>query len=652
MVCPTLIESMRRTYLIKRKIKTFRKKKVDEFTFFFCCLRKFNQTKLVIIVVGLLAAAYAYLDVSVDTVKIEYYLSNIIFFTKKDNSILEFIAYVTNIIAVSIPLIATFYYFIYKEQKTLSESSLNVNGNPVVHFAIVTIATFIIGKHLQLLIGNYINNSSLNFESTSMHIGKIIFFFVMLVIYTYRVCRMINYFLDKTNVRLFLEKIMEDVSSTIELLFQGSSYLEKRIHKSNLEHIYSKLNCAVEGTYQLLLQTINKDMIEVYQIQYPLWSKTVTRFFIGDCTRKGESIQREDARTNLLLLNENPKRYSMMYKNILKNHLSLIMTLYGKNKMQDGYIAIKDFFKLSPEGDVAYDEVDIKFREKYSEIMLDYLSSMSELSLFLYKNDHVNIYPIIEEIKSLPIYRIGIRHIICFFRIIIIKIIEKNDIKMLVHLVYALMNLIDIHKFQRSQVMITREMKEQKGKRKTLQEKMKSRILKTLQQSTSNSDEESNDITGMCMYVLLNAALKSIEISHYSCAGFIIKYLVSNYPSEILNNSYAKLLDNKGIDIKLDVHQLGLSVGVRSFNINNITARYCLEKLTILLYGQQKFIKENNVKVNYIPTTYIPIDNIQIENIQYLFKKFKSSKIKYGLVYLEEDSFMKALEVELSELAI
>ncbi len=605
---------------VKNKIKSFIEKVKIYFSFY-----RYTHKNLPVIIFSLIIIAIYWIGQLpiIEEIDIESLLIWAGYIYPSDKLVSSFIDGIVKFIAFSIPLTFTFYYFVCREQKAIAESSLNAKNTPLTHFLLISVLTFIIGFYLNTLIGNA-NSDDLKY--TSQNITRLFIFVILLLVLVGAGYKAACYLLESINIRFLLQRVLRNLKNELVILLNLNT-LKKQDRFS--KKIYNNLFYSVESVYQMLIQTVAKDMTEVFDSNYTSWKEVL----------KTIQNENENERRNILLLSNDPQNYSALYKSILKNHLSLIIGLYNKNKIQEGYQAVCDLFSLSPEADI--DSTDNELLNNYNHLMLDYLAILSELSLFLYKNG-IGIHPIIQNIRKMPLYRIGIDNIICVYRMLIIKAVEQNDVKLLVTLTYALTSPVEI--LCRSS---------QKSKITDFKSRMEMVVCKTIAANDEKKDEEDDDDElhdlGTCLYVLLNAALKSVELSHYSCVGFIIKYVASNFPSDITNNVYCKLVANRGIDLKFDDFDLGKQLGLDSFNINDKTATYCLEKLSILFYGQQKYLSEKQVMICHIPETFLEISKLISQNHEYIFTKLEKGKSKYGLVWMEE-TFMGNLGKDLTVL--
>jgi len=539
------------------------------------------------------------------------------------------------IIAI-IPMVTAFYYFIYREQKAVSESSLYSNKFNIKYFIAIYICLL-----ANLVYYNQLYNvSGINFfnliESTPWTMTCFVMFLISFVTTSvWLLFRIIIYFGSGINVRSLLTRVRKDFKiycQNIRFLSnrtQGSGRIERVIEHIRIEN-YEQMDNCIESFYQCQVQAINKDMISVFDEECVEWNKIINSFWTK------ENVQ--------LLLKIDSKNFLKVYKSILKNHLSLITVLYTKNKLQEGYRAIKELLKLGSVDFLVCSEEDEVECKEYRDMTEAYFTVLSELSLWLYKNDNIGLQPVIQNIKQMPIH-IGLQEILTTFRLLLIKAVEKNDCKLVVNLSYSMGTIADYS-------MGVKKKPEKKHRTKTKKSNIAEfesilHVADQLQQQPVDIDLQ-KDFQGKFIYVLISAAIKSIELGHNSCAGFLIKY-ISNHDGHLILNSYKKNDRNRGEDILLDRCRWANQLGINSFNINSQTFTYCLGKLEFLLYGQQKYLKEKGLKITVKERThhYIELEHLTNERIDHFYVKFTNSSKDYGLVYLEKSELLSSLVDEL-----
>lgn len=144
---------------------------------------------------------------------------------------------------------------------------------------------------------------------------------------------------------------------------------------------------------------------------------------------------------------------------------------------------------------------------------------------------------------------------------------------------------------------------------------------------------------GVLAFSLIQAGVKTIELSQYTLTGFLVKYIVTNFNYEEISNAICNVLDKKIYqDEKLNSLELTKLLNVY-FSINPKTAVYCMKKLILLIQAQQEFQYNNNNGIisfnilnEYSGDAFYKNDNF---TVMYCIEKILSVSDKYGLLALE-----------------
>jgi len=602
-----LIKALFKEYTTATYIMTF-------FAGFIFVLYRMQILSLVFMVLSLMMINQDSIDFTMNIYNQNFsqFGSSVKFLGEKD-TIYPFVGWFKGIYSWIFTISIPFYYFIAREQKSLSESSLNLDRKGLRHFFYTSII---------IIAGGYILASFDDLQKEK-YIFFALSFSVLSMIFFISSLGFIRHLLQSININYLFFRILDRTNFSFKALL-----LKKNQYKFFRKKLYDNLNYLIESIYQMLNQSINKGLIKVYSSNYEEWKKTIHLIFKGN-------------RGDIELISKDDLQYSNLYKIILKNQVALIIALYANNRLSEGYDALMNLFVLVPDGDIrSTDNMNQKIEEKYNELMKEYLSTLCGLGLFFYKSNII-LHPLILQIKRLPIQRIGIDKIISVYRTWIIKITESCDVKMLVCLSYALMETIE----ETSQQSIIENELINSGDKVSISQ-MENLMSKALNVHLSGTEKS----VGRCIYILLNAAVKSLEMSQYQCVGFIIKFIVSNFDSKITNIAFKEFISNDGRDNKFDNCEIGSSFGLTSFNLNKKTDKYCLEKLSFLLYGQQVYIKTNNISIRYVPSEYINITECISDNIEYIYNKIIAGKDKFGLIWLGNEKFHKRLFYRILEL--
>ncbi|MEC5303764.1 hypothetical protein [Bacillus thuringiensis] len=155
------------------------------------------------------------------------------------------------------------------------------------------------------------------------------------------------------------------------------------------------------------------------------------------------------------------------------------------------------------------------------------------------------------------------------------------------------------------------------------------------------------DVQEKISRVMFLGIVKSIELGHYQCAGFLIKNFVKNFNY----NDITYLIEETYRNIENKHPNLGLSKNLTELLSTKITFsatsyKYCFLKATLLVSIQQYYtcaIKKVRVEPNklaFISLDYFFKDE-DYEYLSYLKSKIKGLNSLYGLLALEEKNLKK-----------
>ncbi|MEH7460087.1 hypothetical protein V7183_23665, partial [Bacillus sp. JJ1127] len=229
---------------------------------------------------------------------------------------------------------------------------------------------------------------------------------------------------------------------------------------------------------------------------------------------------------------------------------------------------------------------------------------------------------------------------------LIIKALEKNDVSSLSNLCYSLIRFIT--KDKESNLILPENSDYSPEELAAIQ------LFSGNTGDNQNNSEHKLDIS-TCIYIILQAISKSIELSLYKSTGFLVKFLVTSFEDHEVNSTFHKFSCNhlkEEVTNKPVLNDNSLySVLENDFRINPKVSKYFLYKMTILILGQQKHIKKHNVSIWKIPHNTIDVSFFDCSYLDYIFKKLRNSKDKYGLSYIQSEKFMNTLYIELRHIA-
>jgi hypothetical protein len=533
----------------------------------------------------------------------------------------------TNFVALFISISMTLYFFTIRQRRNISISNLNVIiKNNFTSFLIIIICVFY-GKFFSII------SKSINDEvfTSFTQYTKVVVWGILFIFSLINAMSIVRFMLKSVNLGFLLEQMCNHISHTTKKLTYSIPNNEKntwyiRFSNQSKIKIFEYLHDCIESQYQMLSLAINNNLGALYRRNYSQWKNFLTDFM------QGYKKNKISAAVPLEKLHDiDPIGFSDYYQSIVENHIALIITLLNNNKLIDAEKALETFFVLEPS----------HLHENLREI---YISNLHELLLNIYLNHDVGFRFALVGLEqfcnsdSLKEKNGGLK----IYQDLLFKAVERNDVNQISNLVYSMIKPLDDNQQTNS--------KNENLKKLLvfLRRYKKNNFIIKYQQSV--------------IFIVLQVLLKSIELSKYSCTGFLIKFMVTNFYSEFPRRSIylrdtfnyftqsirEQIDDNPYIDINGAQSRLPVSP-----NFNRSTMIYCLHKLSILLFGQQRYSetkkltwrKNNNIFPKMpIDIAYALKDCLYID---YLIKKIEKAKDRYGMIYLDDVEFMNTLKNEI-----
>ncbi|GAA4828181.1 hypothetical protein GCM10023310_01140 [Paenibacillus vulneris] len=512
----------------------------------------------------------------------------------------------TKVLSFQLTATLTLFYFIYREQRSASISNILSKSSSLFWFIVLTFFTIPYGVHVSKVINQNITElfsnastlgikASVTLQYSSENIGRFLFWAFLFFVSLLTGIRMIIQLIKNLNVRNMIGDTIPHIQNQI-------FYLRFAVINKHRRQIFENLYSSVESLHQLLFMIVEKNMDEAYRSSYKKWVA-----LLADLMMSPRLIDMDSRVIIEYLLEKNEDETEKLYTSILKNTVSLIMVLIKNHKIEEAQEAIELLFELNPS------EVKLRFI---------FLNVIQELSLLMYSNDSIGLKPILDGLENLASDDGGVDQngINLIYKCLLNKATEKNDVKMLSSISYSMFKCVD--HFDKTKLNLDPGLK-------LLQ--IKSRI------TVGPKNDKTDQFMKCVIFILLQAILKSIELSHYSCTGFLIKFMVTSFRSSLVNQTYSVFIKNGGVNNPYLKQREKFAKMNFSFNFNSKTLEYCLKKMSILLLGQQLYVVKKSINFGEIPQNYINADHVKCDYIDYLFNKIVSDKSKYGLLYLEED---------------
>lgn len=481
---------------------------------------------------------------------------------------------VSGIIAVLVPFSLTFLYFSYKEQKSLSISTVSFSSGPIFAYVFLCVGCLILGRHLSISLNANIDKLTFG-QLDRKYTGLLVLWFALICWFFYQCWKMISDHLSNMNVQNQINFATKQIHKNLDKLVLSITTSQKKFHTTRASN-------NVDSLYQLLFLAIEKNSYNFYSVGIENW-KTV----LGRITNDG------DQDIAKYVIESKNSFYDQLYKCILTNHVTLIKKLLTTNRLED----VNQLFEIL---------------EQVQSKKSSYYTALHELSFITYKTEALDIFlDRLENVLRVTKHKKGnANEINTVYKQILVLATEDNKVQIMSKTINSMMkNFVSDEK-----------------------QKLKGFIpLPRL-----NNEESKNDLNECILYMLMQCLVKSIEIGNYSVTGFLIKYIVTNFRWEFVKRVYGKLIETlvsskNGNNPYLQSNELS-NIKV-SFNFNMSTLRYCVEKMSLLLYSQQRFSIEKGAPALYKQKRFNIISVSKMKfNLNYLEEKISKVGDKYGLL--------------------
>ncbi|MBR8660701.1 hypothetical protein [Brevibacillus sp. NL20B1] len=503
---------------------------------------------------------------------------------------------------VFLPLSLTLYIFTYREQKTMSESASNMTTGkiPLILFIEFSLFTIIYGKLLSFLIGQDPRFETGTLILTSEYTIKLCLWTLFYLCSLGFGIKTVLELLRNINISALLNSTINKTSQEfikLPLIMPYSGF--KKLRKRTFDILCNN----IESIYQMLSLTIDKNMDSLFHEYYAKWEKVFLNF-------RDRLIFIRDDSSNVTIyympINTDRENFLKFYRSIIKNHLSLIATLFKKHKLGEVSKCIDTLFQMNP---------------RENEMYPTYLDGLRELAIYIYENDSNSLRYFLRklELLSKELNDNDKTGIILIYKELIVRASNENSTQLLSNLCYSM-------------TLIYKELKPSNQ-----------RVSSMLQ---SFHEEPVERVQKACIFIMLQAALKCIELPHYASVGFLMKFMVSNLNPTVLREVVESFVMMRAQNNPYLIDFENYRALNSSFNFNQVTIDYCMKKLIILLSGQQLYVMKNKIDFGYVPDHVINLRSLSCNYLDYLFSKIEKAKSKYGLMYLDDNMFMKEFKLE------
>ncbi|SME71445.1 hypothetical protein BACERE00198_03125 [Bacillus cereus] len=511
------------------------------------------------------------------------------------------------LLAGIITLMITLYTFSFRERKAnaISINTLSKNKWFFVHIAFVFF-TLIYGWLSLNMLPKGIDNIIYNHE-TSL---RLLMFVILVMLSLFMIIGEMNRFFKGLNLKEATKEMLSDIKSLIYL---------NALSFGNLVN-YKQLENYIESFYQFLALSYEKNIYELYSQHFEEWLKVLQSLVIGPETKEVNFLSQPVFE---MLNKKDKKAFKNVYALLIRCHIELIITIMKCNRLTDLERAVKGLLHLKP------------YKKDDDELKEIYLTTLHELVLYTIENqpERVSvILQVLEEVSSAELVSDNDTSL-KIYKSLVLKSVMNNSVMDLSSTSYSMI----------------------RGIRGYLVHPQ-TKVIKGISIGNNlNAASHMNQVKAT-IYNLLQANLKTIELSHYQCTGFLMKMMVTVFHDvELFKEVFSTLVcggsqQGENNPYIRDKKQSKVEI-LPNFNTN--TFDYCCHKLAILLYAQRKYALQNKLPFQFkkqVETNDFNIVDLK-ECIQhrepkyifYLFNKICAGKEKYGLFFLRDKVFMEGI---------
>jgi hypothetical protein len=503
----------------------------------------------------------------------------------------------TNLLVTVLSILSAMYVFTHREQKSISPSLYNETkkNGLVILGVIILIFTMITGHTLSAHMESFLSTGD-NSLFHPLHYTKLLFYRIMIwftgIFFAIMfVILLIKYLFDSMNADKMLKSSISLLSDNFIVL--TAFYNNKRFDKL-LEDIYKSQHHNIESIFQYLKFLGDNNMNRDFDEDVFLFSKVIENL------KKTPSEKLEVENPASYLLERDEEYFLGTYTSLLRNTLSITLHLYKNNHFNKGKKLTNLYFSIFLDGE--------------DRLKQQFILSLNEFLDSLDTSNERQVKHFLGGLKKLPE-----DSTLVIYKNLIQRLIIKGNISLLTTIVYDFKEHI-AEGIERSKTKSSNSMFKAIAAQNQI--KMKQNAI----------------------IILLQLLVKAIEISQYGIAGFLVKYMVTNFKGKDINEAYKNLRQNPTSFTSIlesandnvpaeDDYEIGL-VG-----LNTETVDYCCKKMWILLYGQQQFAKKEKLWF-VVETKDEAIDlDIEFKNCpytHYVMKKVQSASSKYGMLFFDD----------------
>ncbi|KKI90692.1 hypothetical protein WQ54_19425 [Bacillus sp. SA1-12] len=542
------------------------------------------------------------------------------FLKSKSQDLYKLFNLLNNSIGVLLSISVSIYIFTYRVRRTISISSNIVLQDNLSVFLLVFF-TFTYGKIFATFNTELLLNQSSNLQ---------IFLWIILFIISLKLglTYVIGNMLRSVNFDYILKKTTDTVDHIINILCYTEKYDKELINY---------LTHSMLSVYQTLTISIEKNDGDSFRNYFNIWEKIITKFMHGNSKTYLRRYVPFDVLNSLPMKKDEYKKedwFKSFYTIIVENHLHLCICLYNNNKFDSANECLKLFTVLAPP-------------KENKEIYIIYVKHFKQIIKLIDSEHPIILQNTVDVLKEFSKENEEELYGILIYNELLLKAVQESDIKKISLIVYSMFGSTKLNKYKGT-------VSNKNIKIEELSPMLQKLFAVTKREVQLPSNIEENYKKAI-IFMLLQIMLKSIEIGNYDVTGFLIKMFVTKlHESEFIQLvedvyiEFTKILTKRNPYIS----KAESDVEIINPNFNDETIDYCTYKLSILLYGQQKYAVINKLPGQmaysgpFCFLYFIPLEKgiYKCEYISYLFNKLDKAKGKYGLIYLSDDEFIRTLK--------
>ncbi|HDR3313301.1 MULTISPECIES: hypothetical protein [Bacillus] len=569
-----------------------------------------------------------------------------------DNAVFTSLDSVTQLFKISLPATLTFYYFIYKEQKSISSNL--AKGFPLWRYLSTTIIALILGSYILFNKSYY----SGNFFSGDYFFPIVIWSVLMVLSFLFFV-RLIHKLLESLDIRLLFRHKRRKFKGEIRELYYTNV---------NSKDNYEQLNTYLESIFQSFEYTLDKGLDKLFEHELQRWG-AILSLIMDEAPRQKQHFT-TTANRLFQKSDKSRKGFEEFYSLLLNKQGDLLFKLVAKNrlvKINDALEALKSLEPnkvkgLYPRFITSLDEMILKsYKQKSLPIgrILDLLNST--MLSYLSEGDKKHL----EEERDFNIAKTVA--VIYIYKSILKEAVEADSVKDITSITYSLCGIFK---------EITADSQESEVKHEPesngVAEGVNNNVLTAMQEHMNKAKSKSNysehgHIKKIVLFILFQMALKAVELNHYKLVGQLVKRITTDFDALAIRNTFEEFRSSEGQMKKasfLQEEELKEAFSPDSSMIsqmytdilfNKQSLDYCMQKLAILIYAQQYYICIKHLTfTEYYKTCHQPLSSINLafldkEYLDYTLGKIKQVGKGYGLLFVDEKNFEEQMKIEIEK---